>query len=163
MVPNTVCPWFCFLVLVHNTERNFMLLWHLGFEPMTMPCSFHLSKDPVKTAILWYSCVVFYWPCAYQNWVMWLIFEANFSRFLFRYSMAAIVLPLKKTKHNALIPKNCLIFDRIFTLMKWARHDHGFKSQVSKSINLLSVLWTSTKKQNQGNTVLGTIELCVRW
>ena len=106
MVSNTVCQWFYFLVLVHNIERNFMFLWHLGFEPMTMPCSFHLSKDPVKTAILWYSCIVFYWPCAYQNWVMWLIFEANFSCFLFRYSMAAIVLPLKKKETGKVCIKN---------------------------------------------------------
>ena len=51
MVPNTACLPFYFLAVVHNTECKFTL----GFEPVTIPCSFQLSKDPVFGQ---YSCNV---------------------------------------------------------------------------------------------------------
>ena len=48
MVPNTACLLFYFLALVHNTECKFIL----GFEPVTIPCTFKLSKHLVFG---WYS------------------------------------------------------------------------------------------------------------
>ena len=51
MVPNTACLPFYFLALVHNTECKFIL----GFEPVTIPCTFELCKHPVFGR---YSCVV---------------------------------------------------------------------------------------------------------